>query len=170
MHNMKTSICIAAIAATEFLASGLAFMPAPAMHQMSHEEVMLELKLDKMRTEGDQMLLEDETRRESNVFSRQVEMMEELDDSMLINQIIESDRNEQFASGIRVGESFLGQHTFDRNLADEFRRTEGENNFAKDLLLSEKLFDDIIARPYHEKAKMTRIPERGNLRRQPRSI
>eukprot|EP00555_Chaetoceros_dichaeta_P002734 CAMPEP_0198250956 /NCGR_PEP_ID=MMETSP1447-20131203/1951_1 /TAXON_ID=420782 /ORGANISM="Chaetoceros dichaeta, Strain CCMP1751" /LENGTH=167 /DNA_ID=CAMNT_0043935873 /DNA_START=38 /DNA_END=541 /DNA_ORIENTATION=- len=167
---MKTSICIAAIAATEFLASGLAFMPEPAMQQMSHEEVMLELKLDKTRTEGDQMLLEDETRRESNVFSRQVEMMEELDDSMLINQLIESDRNEQFASGIRVGESFLGQHTFDSNLADEFRRTEGENNFANDLLLSEKLFDDIIARPYHEKAKMTRISERGNLRRQPRSI
>jgi len=170
MYNMKASICLAVIAATEFLACGFAFVPAPAMHLMSHEEIMLKLELDNVKTEGEQLVSEDETLRESDIFSRQVEMMEELDDIMLINQAIESDRNEHLANGIRVGESLIGQHTFDRNLAYEFTRTESESKFANDLLLSEQLFDDIIVRPYHEKAKMTIISERGNLRRQTRSL
>lgn len=166
---MKTSIVIYAIAATECLASGLAFTHAPPRHQMSHTEEMLELELASIQLEGEQMMLEADTQRESDVFSRQIEMMGEMDDMILINQVIEDDHNKQPSiSVINSGGSPHSQHILDRSLADEMSRLDGERYLAAELRRNDKMFDDIIARPVNDKSQMTRISQRGNLRRQPR--
>ena len=171
--NIKATIIIATITATDFLASGLIL--SAVGHQLSHDDIIPELELAMTKVQEDQSMAEVEAeaeateaeeRMESYDFFNQLKIMRELDDNILIDQVIGIDRNGMLSQrGISMGGSPHGHDIFDRRLADEFSRVEVDNYFIDDLCRDDRLFNDIINKASNGGAIEARISERSNLRR-----
>ena len=82
-------------------------------------------------------------------------MLVEFDDNIQINQAIDSSHKDHSKLSYRY-------NSYDRNLADEFRRSEIENYLESDMLRNDKLFEDLLTTDGND---VTATSERGNLRR-----
>jgi len=162
---MRTTMCMSMIAATNFVASGLAFVPET--HQIYRNDPLLEMELEINRALEDRSIVvaEDEQRRENDEFFNQIETMSELDENILINEVIETDQNDNLSQySISMSGSLYGHNTFDKLLADEFDRKEVESYFANDLLRNDEIFYE-ISQTTHNGVKISETSQRRNLRR-----
>jgi len=152
-------MCLATIAAADLVSCVVAY--SPVIDNLSHEDVMLELDLAMIKCEVEQSIAEDEERMEQDAFNRQIEMLLDFDDNIQINQRIDDDHKDQSSPNIISLESSHRHDAYDRNLADEFRRSEIESYFVGDMLRNDELFDDILKGGTEKIGRY----ERGNLRR-----
>lgn len=153
------------VAATSFVASGLAFMPET--HQLQKEDAFSLLDIEIQMAHNDQSMLvtEDEKLRENDEFLSQINTMSEIDENIMIDEVIETRNSINLLQNSGSASDSLVRHNMlDRVLADEFDRIEVESYFANDLLQNDELFSQISTTTRYDLKSDTTL-QRGNLRR-----